>query len=245
MLQDVDPAGASQAAGNDVVAGVCDSIAKSFDRVPEGLGRPDGLAIRFAEAGRRVPIFWCFNNWSEPVLLSHRLGPDQPLVAMRSLHGFLKGKSSKAALHRSMAALYGGQILASLPADAPILLGGNCQAASIAAATAQHIMQGGRVPLLMTLDHRLAHGYPGSVLMMFGSHSQKYNPFLADGDPVPGWRAQHHRFAWRFVEGAHGRYFLDPAVGDLARHIGEATERFCDTGELETGGPAPSDPEVS
>lgn len=219
---------------------ICRVIRQSFNRVPPELAQQDELSLRFAPSGKRVPIFWCFNSWSEPILLSNRLGPDQPITAMCSLHGIVRGKATKMAHSQTLSKLYGDLLLEAVPDDTPILIGGNCQAAPIAEAMAHHVIaQSGRVPLLMLLEHVPFYCYPGSLLMLFGNQSPKYNPFLRGPDPRQRWSAQHRRAAWGFLNGQHGRYFVDPALQDLTRYLLTTTEAFCLAGDIAPGGPDP------
>ena len=210
-------------------------IIQSFNRVPASLAEPHGLFLKFAGGGKRTPIFWCFNNWAEPVLLSRQLGPDQPLYAMSSLHGIVRGKALKRVHAKDLAVAYADQLLQLAP-EGPVLIGGNCQAAPVAEAMAHHVVaHSGRTPLLMTLEHTLFYCYPGSVLMMFGSESHKFNPFLQGVDPLPRWSAQHRRVAWGQVAGPHGRFFVEPGILDLAAFIRATASAFCAEGELRPG----------
>jgi len=214
-------------------------INESMERIPEALADRIGVFAHFNKGGSKPPLFWCFNNWAEAIFLAHRLAPDRPLFAMRSFHGFIKGKHAKRANAVGFAETYAEQVLEHV-GTGPLLIGGNCQAAPIAEAMA-HILIGrtGRKPLLVTLEHLPIYSYPGDILMLFGAESEKYNPFLQGKDPVPAWRAQHARAAWGIIGGEHGKYFMEPAVLDLVSYIQQACEIHADGIGLPSGSLSP------
>lgn len=194
-------------------------VRKSMEKIPAEMGRQDGPFLRFNEAGSRPPIYWCFNNWAEPVLLARHLDADQPLVAFRSLYGILQGKQAKGASLIPLANAYLDAILNSTP-DVPRIIGGNCQSAPIAEAMAHALIaRCGERPLFISMEHEPHYSYPGRLVLLFGSKSVTYNPFLKGEDPLPRWTALHPNFSCGIIDGEHGRFFLDPGVHSLLSHI--------------------------
>jgi hypothetical protein len=193
------------------------------DRLPPWYWQRDDVFVRFNHEGKRSPIFWCFNNWIEPISLSKQLHAEQELVAMHSIHGIMNGKDTKAANLKTIKNLYAEGII-ERAGKHPITVGGNCQGGQVAEAVAHEILARTNVaPLLVLLEHQPQYAYPGHVVMLFGSQSEKYNPFLSGVDPLPRWQALHRSFAFHILEGKHGSYFGDPAIGELAIIIQEAT----------------------
>lgn len=213
---------------------ICEAISNSLDRVPAELATRQGMALRFFPASPEQPLLWCFNNIAEAVLLSSKLGPRRPLLAMLSMHGLVDEPRDKFIFGRRLAELYTEQVPAAT--GGKICIGGNCQSAPLAEAIAHEIIgRRGQKPLLMLLEHTPRYCYPGSALLMFGSESPKYNPFLGPTDPVPRWKAQHGNCAWGIVPGKHGQYFIEPAVLHLRDYILQATAEFFDTGRIQDG----------
>jgi hypothetical protein len=210
-------------------------IESSINRIPNQAAIKVGLFAHFNRDGTRLPLFWCFNNWVEPIFLANRLGPDQPLYAMTSFHRVVTGKSVKRLHTLSLAQAYVDCML-NVRKDGPFVIGGNCQAAPIAESMAHNVIaRTGKVPLLINLEHMPFYCYPGHVLMLFGNRSEKYNPFLREANPIPRWEAQHGAAAWGIVNGGHGQYFVPPAVHDLVSYIQQSMFAFCETGRAPVG----------
>ncbi|MDH5531732.1 MAG: hypothetical protein OEY05_16995 [Paracoccaceae bacterium] len=177
------------------IGGLHAEIEKSIGTTPRDAVRRQGSIALFNDEGNGPPLFWCFNKWVEPVFLANRLGPDQPLFAMRSFHGLAKGKSLKQANTIDFARSYVDEILRIVD-DQPIVVKGDCQAAPIAEAIAHDLLgRTGKKALLLTLEHVPFFGCPGSVVLMFGATSEKSNPFLRGENLVPAWTAMHHSTA--------------------------------------------------
>ena len=211
----------------DTVEDLLDAIAATALRIPKAVARIDGPVVFLNEAGSKPPIYWCFTNWAEPVMLANRLGPDQPLVAMRSLFQLIEGKASKRAHTADLGAAYADLVLARSDGR-PLIVGGNCQAAPISEAVAHNLLgRTGRAPLLVTLEHVPTYCYPGSLVMLFGRASEGFNPFLHGGDPRPAWAAMHGQASWGFIDAAHGAYFMEPAVHVLVGYLRRVSAEFC------------------
>jgi hypothetical protein len=157
----------------DVFFSIRQEIITGIERIPNETARREGLFAHYNIEGSQPPIFWCFNNWAESVFLAHWLGPDQPLFAMRSLHKILEGKSNKKIHNNYLAKEYSDLLLDIYP-KGPIFIGGNCQAAPISEAMAHYLTEKtGSVPFLITLEHQPFYCYPGYLLMLFGTKSEK------------------------------------------------------------------------
>lgn len=203
--------------------------------LPPDIHPGNGVFVPLNLQGTQQPIFWCFNNWIEPLSLAHHLGPDQPLFGTRSFHGLLKGKSAKKANVVDLAEIYVDEIL-EYHHSGPIILGGNCQAAPIVEAVAhQLLIRGMAAPTLIIVEHQLRYHYPGYVLHLFGAESEQFNPFLQGNDPREDWQHQFAASAWGLIRTGHGQYFRNPAIQELCAYIRMVVAAFRDGVDLPTG----------
>ncbi|MCR9127144.1 MAG: AMP-binding protein [Rhodobacteraceae bacterium] len=228
------PAGVAPSPAPSVVAepGPMDEIARRIMTAAlqwGGTPKSDALPLlAFNAAGTRVPLFWCFNGEHEPRLLAQALGPDQPLIAMRSLNGVIADRDEKIARSADLAHVYADEI-ARLHPRGPLMLGGNCQAGLIAEHIARVLLGRGReVRQLSLLEHTPSHGYPARMVLMYGAQSKHYNPFLMMENPDRIWREMHRDVHWDIIDGDHGRYF-DPEnlpcfAGTLLNRLAQAAE---------------------
>lgn len=217
------------------LAAFATAIADEIARIPEQVAQQTRWFAHFNRGGDKPPIYWCFNNWSEAVFLGHWLGPRQPLFAMRSLHGIVKGKAVKKLHTLLVAETYAAHVLEQAGEQA-IILGGNCQAAPIAEAMAHWIIaKTGKAPLLVTLEHQPFFCYPGYLIMLFGSHSENFNPFLKGEDAITEWQRKHQAASWGFIDAGHGKYFIEPAVHQLTGYLTRAAAVYTSTGSFDTG----------
>ena len=210
-------------------------IEASTKNVPADMAERRGPFLLFNGNGSKAPLFWCFNNWAEAVLLSRRLGPEQPLVAMHSFHKILNSQQTKAGSVRQVATAY-TELMQTWRDGRPLVIGANCQAAPIAEAIAHRLIYSYQEQaLLIVVDHNPFYGYPGNILMLFGEQSEQFNPFVRGEDPVPGWTMLHHRPSWGFINARHGEFFVEPGVDTLANYITKASENFRSTRCIPTG----------
>lgn len=206
----------------DILDGVEAAIGEMRARALAQIGRADGPFLVLNGEGARPPLVWCFNNWAEAILLALKMGPDQPIYALHSLNRSALARSMKVRFQEPLAQRYATAILRVVGSERPLTIGGNCQAAPIAEATAHAVIRAGAEPLLITLEYLPRRAYPGPLHMMFGEQSPPFNPFLTDIDPLEGWRRQHARFGWAQIPGSHGLYFKEPAISSLAAAIDKA-----------------------
>lgn len=186
-----------------------DGVRPTQDRLVAGLNAP----------GAKPPLFWCFQDNHEFRQLAKRLGPDQPIYALRSGHLLIEYREDEIQL---LALRYVQEIIAVQPSG-PIFVGGNCQGGVIALAVAQHLLRRGRhVPLLTILDWSFPlQPYPGPVLMLYGRDNPLGNPLRRYRDPEPAWRRAFQSYSTCEIPGGHGQYFLDENVDALAETLCE------------------------
>lgn len=173
----------------------------------------DGLLFAQNPDGTRHPLFWCFQGEQEMMQLAWALGPDQPLIGMRSGH-LLHEHATQVVEDLAMA--YAEEIARCQPAG-PILLGGNCQGGQIAQRVAERLVAMGRdVPLLILLEATSFPRYDQPVALLFGKDSH-LNPFRGETDPMPKFEhAFPAGFTVNMVPGAHGEFFASNHVQSMA-----------------------------
>ena len=184
----------------------------------EPLGGSGLLRVLHAD-GPRPPLFWCYNGQDEFGRMASGLGPEQPLVGMRSLNKAAPTGPARLPLVEGLAAHYADLLLQDMAFDR-CAVGGNCQSAAIATRVAHRLRRAGkRVDLLLTLDATPAEPMPGRVAMLFGQDSEAFNPFFRTPHPEVLWRAIHGEPSWSIVPGAHGQYFGEENLGPLCEAI--------------------------
>lgn len=185
----------------------------------------DDLLI-FNQGGVCPPIFWCYNNWAEPVIFSRFISKEQPLYAAHSMHNAIKLWKRKFRLHEHFSLKYFDSLTASNPEQIPVLIG-NCQGAPIAESMAILYAQKFKTfPLLITLDYFPRRFYQGPTVMLFGSQS-RFSPFVnSDIDPISIWQVKMDQYAWGVIDADHGGYFKEPAIEQLQSFIEKAITIF-------------------
>jgi thioesterase domain-containing protein len=154
-----------------------------------------------------------FQGNEEFTALAAALGPRVTLHGMRSGHQSLTYSADTIAL---LAETYADEIMA-LPQDRPVALGGNCQGAVIARATAFALRQRGRDPSrLILMEMAKPWAYDAPVDLIYGQDST-LNPYRKDGDPSAVFAAAFPQgFTSHFITGTHGAFFQPPNVTSLA-----------------------------
>ena len=195
-----------------------ETLARLIEKIPEEFGERNDLIIGFNTDGEKTPIFWCFNQWSEALILQRFLGEDQPLFAARSLAGFVENQD-KHKFRNTLSELYLSE-LRTIYRNGPIVLGGNCQSAPIVESMANKVLrQKLYEPVLVTLEFQPLLEYPHKLLMLFGKHSRGFNPLIKDSSIVDDWRRKFPKASWGEVDGSHNKYFLKPAVIELSQFL--------------------------
>ncbi|WP_118155562.1 alpha/beta fold hydrolase [Pseudotabrizicola alkalilacus] len=174
------------------------------------------------EGGSKPPLLWVFNSANEFPALAEALGPDQPLVGMRSLNGVVRRDTLTTRHSRLLATSYSIAI-ASYLGNRPCSLGGNCQGAPIAAEMARNlILDAMDVRGFIAMEWMELPPLPLRATLLFGAESKDYNPFLRNFDPWPAWNRLFTHADCRILPGTHGTYFLPKTIVALANEIRNA-----------------------
>lgn len=173
---------------------------------------PESFIFTLNDSGSRRGLFWCFQGYQELTQLAASLGPDQPLHGMRSGHLIMEYTEANI---DALAGRYATEMLTLQPAG-PFVIGGNCQAASIARAMARHLKRVGRsVELLVLMEEGSFLEYDGRVALLFGRESH-FNPYQPGADPEAVFRESYPGgFSVHFIAGGHGQYFGEPNIASL------------------------------
>lgn len=174
-------------------------------------------------AGKRAPIVWVFNAAHEPRQFSRALGPDQPLVVLRSLNQIQRASPSRYDTAEHLAEYYARQLASTLP-NKVSLVGGNCQGAPIALWIANRLLDRGHdVGCAATVDARPWVEIQLPILLSFGI-DWKEDDFFAGVSSDP-FEVNNRFYAdWRHgrLRCTHGHYF-DPEHVD---HLADNLRRF-------------------
>ena len=185
----------------------------------------DRLIIGLNTQGKRLPLFWVFQENQEFSQLARHLGPDQPVYGMRSGHLIMEYNEDNI---QALALRYTHDILDICPDD-PIILGGNCQGGIIALAIAQHLARRKHhLPLLILMEWGFViQPYYGRVLLLSGTESPFKNSYQRYCQPEIAWRRAFPEYSFEYISGEHGRLFDEPDIDSLAatlgRHLSKAT----------------------
>lgn len=185
-----------------------------------------GELLLFNPGSSNPPVFWCFNNWSEPLLLARQLPESQPLYAAVSAHQVTNRWHLKRRFHEHLVSRYLETLEEHNLLHSSMVIGGNCQGGPIAESLAIRVKEKkGHQPLLLTLDYVHRKQYDGPTFMMFGKYSS-YNPFNSRIDPLPIWGKKTCDWGVGMLDETHGRYFREPALFELRDYIRFAAERY-------------------
>lgn len=190
---------------------------------------PRGLIAIANEAGSRMPLVWVFNSAHEFPALAEALGPDQPLIGLRSLNTVVRINRLITWDERILAGIYVEDLRPWL-AGRPFLIGGNCQGAPIAAAMARDLLlAGGDVRGFAAMEWVDLAPLPVVSTLLFGAESELHNPFLRDIDPLPMWSRIYRQHHICTLPGKHGTYFSRESIPIVAGHLHEALARAPET----------------
>lgn len=178
-----------------------------------------GLVHLLNPSGRRPPLIWVFNAEPEFGALARALGPDQPLLGLRSLNLIVPFMDMRARDLDKLGRYY-GEILTPILSGRPCFVGGNCQAAHISCAlAAQLLTQAQPVLGLLSIDAEHLLPLPLPYAAIFGEFSQEFNPSLKGVSLFPLWHRAFPEVSPRTLPGAHGEYFVAPSLPVLAAHV--------------------------
>lgn len=173
--------------------------------------------VRSLGSGHAQPgLFWIFQGFKEFHSLASALGEALPIHGLRSGHLIMEYMPDTIA---ALALQYSEELIQCQP-DGPILLGGNCQGATIARVTAQALRARGReVRRLILMEQPSLWPSNENVGLIFG-RSSSHNPYLKMPDPGPTLRRAYPQgFDFRLTEGRHGSFFTEQNVLSLAAAI--------------------------
>ena len=194
-----------------------------------------GLVRLFHPDGCRPPLIWCFNAQHEPETLAALLGPDQPLIALRSLHLVARFEAGRGRLDSEMGDYYADLLLDRL-GDAACVIGGNCQGVSVATQIARRwILAGRHCASFISMESEPLYPLPMPCTLLYGAESEQFNPHLrGDTGAAERWRLLVANPVQHTIPGGHGQYFQPehnealatairralngPAVAPLAAH---------------------------
>jgi aspartate racemase len=170
--------------------------------------------------GAKRDLFWSFQAEHEMHELAKKLGAGQPLHAMRSGHLIMDYTDQSLP---NLASHYADEVNQIQP-QGPIVIGGNCQGAAVAYATANRLIEMGReIDLLIMLEQSRFRPFRGKVALIFGEESH-INPFMSGQTSDAKLRAIYgDNHTVDFLPGQHGSYFREPGIDFLAevlnRHL--------------------------
>jgi amino acid adenylation domain-containing protein len=200
-------------------------------------------------------LFWCFQGSHEHEALARHLSPAVRLYGMRSLHqtGDARVVYENPSLLAIVAGLYAREIADLAEADKPLIVGGNCQSAWVAHATARQLARSGAdVKMLILMEVRMEEianarlDWDGPVTLIWGA-SSSFNPFAAAHRPASrslrllkrlapqAYRAMiRSRLNKAFrggleisiVPGVHGAFFRSENIEGLAREVKKSVVKY-------------------
>jgi acyl carrier protein len=179
------------------------------------------LLVGLNTEGPKQPLFWCFQGHNELSQLAKYLGPEQPVYGMRSGHLIMDKTPENI---RALARHYVGEILSIQP-EGPFLIGGNCQAASIAFQIALQLMDKEHSMTLLCLQEKfIPEHYPGRIAFFFSDESD-HNPYLNVREAEQGWRKYYTgEYTLNLISGRHGKFFKEPHIQRLTEEIQKSIE---------------------
>lgn len=186
---------------------------KMFVAAWSGAAARPGAFLRCLNPGGERSLFWVFQGNEEFTALAAALGQGVTLYGMRSGHQVMTYTPETIDL---LAETYAAEILELQP-EGPISLGGNCQGAIIARATAFALRRRGSDPSrLIMMEVAKPWAYDAPVDLLYGRESV-LNPYRNGGDPSEIFATAYPQgYAISFIEGAHGAFFQPQNVGSLA-----------------------------
>ena len=200
-------------------------LLERIDLVTRPWSGSGGQGLRyFNEDAPGQPVFWLFNTAEEMPALLGRMPKDRPFAAMRSLNQVVSETDRQSEdLLDLISSHYAAALIKTFGMRACVL-GGNCQAGTIAWRIAEKLLVAGvALRQFVTLDAPCYLPLPVPVRMIFGSNST--HNLIANLRPN---RLDHLRRYWDHafpacelveIPGTHGGYFLPETVGGLAEAI--------------------------
>lgn len=184
--------------------------------------QPDSFLFTLNEDGMHSRLFWCFQGYEEFRELSVQLGEQQPITGMRSGHLIMQYTDEDI---EALASRYAMEMMQLQPSGV-FMIGGNCQGAIIAEATARALIDSGRlVALLILMEYSDFKPYDGKVSLIFGRESH-LNPFKDDANPRTLFDQRLSRgYTIDLIDGAHGQFFSKNNLSSLSKVLTERLTR--------------------
>ncbi|TWI28173.1 hypothetical protein IQ24_03790 [Paracoccus sulfuroxidans] len=185
-----------------------------------------GLVHMINPSGHRPPLIWVFNAETEFRALSETLGPDQPVIGLRSLNLIVPYSDMRVRDQDELGRHY-GEILSPILSGRPCFVGGNCQAAHISCAIAAHFLTQAQPVLgLLSIDAENLLPLPIPYAAIFGEFSQEFNPCLKGANLFPLWHRAFREVSPRTLPAGHGEYFTAPSLSVLAAHVSSFIDHY-------------------
>ena len=154
-------------------------------------------------SGRKPPLFWVCQRDFEGKRLGRFLGKDRPFVYFRSGEYIV----NRYDMAMDELAKHYARAIVDIQASGPITIGGNCQGAELARATAKQLRTLGRdIALLVALDADFDDPFPVPTAFIFGETSH-VNPLIAGDERRAEWNAMYPSYSVDFLPCGHGEYF--------------------------------------
>lgn len=181
---------------------------------------PDSLIVGRNTQGKRIPLFWVFQNYDEFNALANALGRNQPVYGMKSYSSVIAVKDYSHQNIQSLVDRYLWEILALLPVKQPIVLGANCQGGMISLEIAKKLSKVGRPPILLVLmEWSFKFGeYKLPTLFLYGKDSYT-SSIYEQGKPSIDWKESFPNHKLRKIEGTHGEFFCGDNLTCLANTL--------------------------
>jgi hypothetical protein len=171
------------------------------------------------ESGSAPPLVWVFNGGHPAPVLSEALGPDQPLIAMRSLIAVVRTDKIITWDQRLLAKAYAEEIRDYL-GNRPFFVAGNCVGAPVASEIAGELLLSGcEVRGFVGMEFSRFPPMPLACTFLFGDESDGFNPFLSSSDPTPMWQRLYAKYNIDILPGKHGTYFLPETLPILVDYL--------------------------
>ncbi|MCB8839933.1 hypothetical protein [Aurantimonas sp. VKM B-3413] len=190
----------------------------------------DGTVRILNRDGTRPVIIWCFNVQNEFPTMAAGLGPDQPLIGVRSLH--LVESLGPGRFHQNLdTADEYTRIIESCP-DLDLsdcVVGGNCQGAYVSFRIAENLLAKGAMVRVISMEAQPFLPLPCPVGFVFGAYSELFNPFLRGEAPEAKWRDMFEAAMVEIVPAKHGEFFTPENHPDLCAAISRLVAKVPET----------------
>lgn len=182
----------------------------------------NALMVAYNTLGDRPTLFWSCQDRAELAALVAALGPQQPVIGLRTLY---KMRSKSARNSADLARHYAAEVR-ELIGDKPYFIGGFCEGGRIAFQIASELSADHKPPLsLIMIDHWTKQPYPGRVALAF-SRDSRYSPYRYFCAPERGWRKYYRgTLSAEILEAGHLSLFQEDRIDAVATAIANELAR--------------------